>query len=96
MLGALPPAMTAKMKLNVDALGKSLSVNGSLRMKRDEVVQLSLSMLGFELGRLEFSPDDVLILDRYHKQYVRCGYDDISFLKSAGIDFYALQSLFWN
>ncbi len=90
------PALTAKMKVSLDALGKDLSLNGSLRMKRNEVVQLSLSMLGFELGKMEFTPEDVLILDRINKQYVRCRYDEVAFLKAAELDFYALQSLFWD
>ncbi len=89
-------ALTAKVRVSLDALGKDISLNGSLRMKRNEVVQLSLSMLGFELGKMEFTPEDVLVLDRINKQYVRCRYDEIAFLKSAELDFYALQSLFWD
>ncbi len=96
MQGELPQTMTARMKLNVVGFGKEASVNGNLRMKRDEVVQLSLSMLGIELGKLEFTPDDVLIVDRFNKQYVRCRYDEVDFLKSAEINFYTLQSVFWN
>ena len=45
---------------------------------------------------MEFTRDSVLIMDRIHKQYLKSGYDQVSFLKNNGIDFYALQALFWN
>ena len=48
------------------------------------------------MGRLEFAPDYVLILDRYHKQYVKADYTQVYFLKKQGISFYTLQALFWN
>ena len=55
-----------------------------------------MPFLGSELGRLEFAPDYVLILDRYHKQYVKADYTQVDFLKKQGISFYTLQALFWN
>ena len=88
--------LTAKVKVEIEGLGKSLSANGTLRMKRDDVVQLTVTFLGVEVGRMEFTPQDVLILDRINKQYVRAAYSEVSFLKKAQLDFYALQSLFWN
>ncbi|MBR2863409.1 MAG: DUF4292 domain-containing protein [Bacteroidaceae bacterium] len=88
--------LTARIKMDVNAGLKDLSVNGTLRMKRDDVVQLSLTFLGMEVGRLEFTPTDVLIIDRFNKQYVRATYDQVGFLKKAGLDFYSLQALFWN
>lgn len=89
-------AITARMKIELNASGKSLSANGTLRMKRNEVVQMSISMLGFEVARMEFSPSGVLLIDRFNKQYVNAAYGDVSFLKQAGLDFYALQALMWN
>lgn len=89
-------ALTARVKMDLNAAGRSLAVNGSLRMKRDDVIQLSLTVLGMEVGRMEFTPADVLIVDRFNKQYVRASYDQVDFLKKAELDFYALQSLFWN
>lgn len=82
--------------MDVSALGKGVTLSGTLRVKRNDVVQLSLSLLGFEVGRMEFTPADVLIIDRVNKQYVRAPYSQVSFLRTAQLDFYALQSLFWN
>lgn len=88
--------LTARIKMNINAAGKDVSVGGTLRMKRDDVVQLSLTFLGFEVGRMEFSPNEVLLIDRYNHQYVRATYSDVSFLRQAGLDFNALQALFWG
>lgn len=93
---SLKPCLTAKVKVKVAGVGKDISVNGNLKMKRDEVVQLSLYFLGMEVGRMEFSPQEVLVIDRMNKQYVRASYSEISFLEKAELDFYALQALFWN
>lgn len=82
--------------MDVDADGKQISCGGSLKMKRDDVIQLSLTFLGFEVGRLEFTPKDGLVVDRIHKQYSRASYAEVDFLRQAGLDFYTLQSLFWS
>lgn len=78
--------------------GKEMNVPGQLRMRKDEVIRISLQMplIGSEIGRLEFAKDYVLIVDRIHKEYVKTGYSNISFLRDNGIDFYSLQALFWN
>ena len=47
--------MTARIMLELSGAGKNLSVSGSLRMKRDDVIQLSYLLLGMELGRMEFT-----------------------------------------
>lgn len=88
--------LSASVKVGIKGFGKDLSVNGTLRMKRDDVIRLSLRFLGMEIGVMEFTPQDVLLVDRYHKQYVRAAYSEVSFLRQADLDFYALQSLFWN
>lgn len=77
---------------------KDITVPGALRMRRDKVIRLQLfiPLLGTEVGRLEFTPDYVLVLDRMHRQYVKGDYNQLDFLRDNGINFYSLQALFWN
>lgn len=89
-------AVTAKVKVKVQADGKEVTVNGNLKMMRDEVIQLSLSMLGFEIGKLEFQTDEVLIIDKFHRQYVKVPYSKVDFLNKTNLDFNALQAIFWG
>ena len=88
--------LTARATISLKAGTKDISVGGSLKMKRNDVIQLSLTFLGIEVGRMEFTTTDVLIIDKINKQYVRAPYSQASFLESAGLDFYSLQSLFWD
>ena len=88
---------TAKMKLGISSSDKSLSIGGTLRMKRNDVIQLSLVTFGIiEVARIEMTPDYFMGIDKMGKQYVKAAWGDVSFFKSAGIDFYTLQALFWD
>lgn len=88
--------LTARLRLELSQGERRLSCGGTLRMRRDDVVQMVLTVLGFEVGRIEFSPADVLLIDKIHSQYVRASYSDLDFLRRTGLDFYSLQALFRN
>lgn len=91
--------LIAKIKCTVAMTGQSITTSGTLKMRRDEVIQISLvdPIIGItEVGRLEFSPENVLIIDRINKRYVDVKYNEWPMLKNANVDFNSLQSLFWN
>lgn len=90
--------IVADMRFTAQMGSRNISVPGALRMRKDEVIRLQLfiPLLGSEVGRLEFTPDYVLVIDRIHKQYVKGDYNQIDFLKANGLNFYSLQALFWN
>lgn len=88
---------TAKMNFSFASGDKSASVGGTLRMKRNDVIQLSLVTFGIlEVARIEMTPEYFMGIDKVNKQYIRATYQDVSFFKKAGIDFYTLQALFWD
>ena len=88
---------TAKVNLSLSSGSKSASVGGTLRMKRNDVIQLSLVSLGiFEVGKLEVTPDYFMVIDKMGKQYLKASFENVPFLKKVGVDFYTLQSLFWD
>lgn len=89
--------ISAKMRFALKLGTKDFSIGGNLRMQKDEIIQLSLVGFGIiEGGRIEFTKDSVLLLDRIHHQYLSARYDELSFLREAQVDFYTLQALFWN
>lgn len=90
--------IVADMKFTAQMGSRDISVPGTLRMRKDEVIrlQLSIPLIGSEVGRLEFTPDYVLVIDRMHKQYIKGDYNQIDFLRDNGLNFYSLQALFWN
>ena len=89
--------VTSKVKFSVEVGSQQLTLTGNLKMKRDDVIRLQLMAFGFvEAGRLEFTEEYVLVMDRINKQYLRVPYQQLEFMRNSGLDFYALQALFWN
>ncbi len=89
--------LTSKVKFSVEVGNRQMTLTGNLKMKRDDVIRLQLMAFGFvEAGRLEFTKDYVLIVDRINKQYLQVPYAQLEFLRNSGIDFNMLQALFWN
>ena len=91
-------ALTAKMSLSLDLEGKGeTKVSGTLRIKKGEVVQLSIApLLGIEVARAEISPDGILVIDRMNKRYVEVSFAEVKALAKADLDFHTLQALFLN
>ena len=90
---------TSKVRVTITQEGKDVTTSGNLRMRYGDVVQLTLvdPLLGIaEIGRLELSPDKVLIIDRVNKRYVDTNYEEFSALKSRNIDFNTIQEFFWQ
>lgn len=89
--------IVSKIKFTLNTGNNDITVTGSLHMRKDEVIRIQITPLGImEAGRLEFTKDYVLLVDRIHKEYVKASYADVDFLQRNGLDFYALQALFWN
>ena len=89
--------ITSKVKFSVEVGNQQLSLTGNLKMKRDDVIRLQLMAFGFvEAGRLEFTKDYVLIMDRINKQFIKASYNQLDFMRNSGLNFYSLQALFWN
>ena len=91
-------ALTAKMSLSLDLEGKGVTkVGGTLRIKKGEVIQMSIvPLLGIEVARAEISPDGILVIDRMNKRYVEVSFAEVKALAKADLDFHTLQALFLN
>ncbi len=89
--------VTSKVKFSVEVGARQMTLTGNLKMKRDDVIRLQLMAFGFvEAGRLEFTKEYVLIMDRINKLYLKVPYIQMDFLRNSNIDFNVLQALFWN
>lgn len=90
---------TSKVRISITQDDKTLSTTGTLRMRYDDVIQITLvdPFVGItEVGRMELSPDGVLIIDRINKRYVNSKYDELDVLKNNSIDFQTVQEYFWR
>lgn len=91
----------ARIHVNVELRGQNISTRGNLRMRKDEVIQISLldPFLNItEVGRLEISPDNVLLINRIHNEYVIATYDELNTLAhiSPALSFPLIQDYFWR
>ncbi len=88
---------SSKMNMSFSTGKRVLNSRATLRIVRDEGIQLSLQpVFGIEMFRLYLQPDCIIILDRMNKRYVHESIDDIKKQFPIGFDFYTLQSLFTN
>ena len=89
-------SITAKTSVSLGEMGDLMSIKGRLRMRRDEVIQMTFTALGLmEIARIEFTPERVCIIDRINKRYALFDYSS-GMANYAGINFGTIQSLFWN
>lgn len=80
-----------------DAGGKDITVGGTLRMRRDDVIQLNATyILGIQVGTIEMTPDSVLIISRATKQYAVFDYQELSALLGRPVAFKDMQDIFWG
>lgn len=88
--------LTAKTAITIDYDQEKYSLKGRLRMRRGEVVQLSITALGVvEVALVEFTPEAAYIFDRVNKKYTKLDYSS-GLLNSVGVNFSTIQALFWN
>jgi len=89
--------ITSKVKFTMKVGTQEMTLTGNLKMKRDDVIRLQLMAFGFvEAGRLEFTSEYILVMDRINKLYMMVPYAELAFLRASGLNFYSLQALFWN
>lgn len=76
---------------------KNITVGGTLKMKRDDVIQLNATyILGIQVGTMEMTRDSVLFVSRATKQYAVFGYQELSALLGRAITFEDMQNIFWG
>lgn len=75
----------------------SYNLGGKLSMKRDAVVRINLTYMGFiEVATVEFTPQNILIVNRISREYTRMGYNDLDVLTKNGINFTTIQDMGWQ
>ena len=88
--------ISSKVKFNLTFGTSSYSLSGSLKIRQNQALQLSIQVpfLGTEAVRVEATPEKILIIDRIHKKYVQEDMKNINETTGTNLDFYALQALF--
>lgn len=87
--------LASKLQLTIPGKNGTMSVSGMMKMKSGERVQISLLMpiLRAEMARLEITPDEVLMVDRMNKRYVRATKDELKGILPRNADFSRLEKI---
>lgn len=91
------PGYSAKTKFTLNTTDRQFALQGTLRLKENRGVQMSIAPLGlFEVARVEFASLYVLIINRLEKEYSQLHYGNIQLLKQLGLDYKILESILQN
>ena len=87
--------LASKLQLTIPGKKGSMSVGGTLKMKTHERVQISLLMpiLRTEVARIEVTPDEVLLVDRMNKRFVRATKAELKNVLSKNVEFSRLEKI---
>lgn len=90
--------LSSKVKLSAKIGGKDFSVNGNIKIKRGEGLQISINALGglIEVARIEMSPEKMLLIYRLGREYAEVRYNDIEALDRLGISYPMLEAILLN
>ncbi|NND07273.1 MAG: DUF4292 domain-containing protein [Saprospiraceae bacterium] len=92
--GALTPDyLNARAKIKFDDGSTRISFNANIRIKRDSMIWMNASILGYEAARLLFRPDSIFMINRLEKSYVKDRYESIDSLFDVPVSFTQLQDL---
>lgn len=93
-------SVSAEARTVLNYNGNRFNLGGTLRMRRDDVIQLNLTYNAFvatlQIGTLEITGDRILLVDRMNSQYVDAPWNEVSLLAVKGVDFNLVQSVFWG
>lgn len=93
------PFETFQSKMNISLMSgtKSISVNGSFKLIRNERLQVSVQpFLGIEVMRAEFTNDSVKMVDRINRRYVAESIASYRDKLPVDVRFETIQALFVN
>jgi len=87
----------SRINLSVSTGTRSLSSKGTMKVINNDAVQISLQPLfGMEMFRIYFDQDEIVLIDRMNKRYVKETYEQLKEKYPIGFDFDMLLSLFTN
>lgn len=86
--------MTAKSKVSFESSKQNFdNTNLNIRMKKDSLIWISVTGVGFEVARGLITPDSIIFMDKFHKQYFVFTYEQLSKRYNFELNFALLQSV---
>lgn len=90
--------LSSKVALTVPTKEAALTVNGTLKLKSGECLQIAFLMpiLRSEVARMEVTPDRILLVDRMGKRYVEATRDELKRYLPRKATFHRLEKMLYE
>ena len=86
--------LTAKSKFSFQSTKQDIdNANINLRVKKDSLIWFSVTAMGFEVARGLISRQEIVVLDKFHKDYFQFSYPQLSRQFKFDLSYDLLQSL---
>lgn len=86
--------LVAKSKVSFKSKTQDFdNTNVNIRMKKDSIIWLSVTGVGFEVARGIITPDSIVFMDKIHKDYFVFTYQQLSKQYNFDLNFPLLQSV---
>lgn len=90
--------LSSKLQVMIPGGGGSLTANGTMKLKEGERVQISvlIPIIRSEIARLELTPNEVLLIDRMNKRYVRATRQELKEALPANVNYAMLEKILFD
>jgi len=86
--------LTAKSKFSFESKNQNFdNTNVNIRMKKDSLIWISVTGIGFEVARGLITPDSIIFMDKFHKEYFVLSYAQLSRQYNFDLNFPLIQSI---
>lgn len=90
--------LSSKVQLTIPQKNSVFTVNGTLKLKNGERMQVSFLMpiLRSEVARIDVTPDEILLVDRMGKRYAQITREELEGILPRKADFAHLEKLIYK
>lgn len=86
--------LVAKSKFSFKSKAQDFdNTNVNIRMKKDSLIWISVTGVGFEVARGLITKDSIVFMDKFHKEYFTFNYEQLSRKYNFDLNFALLQSI---
>jgi hypothetical protein len=85
--------LSAKLKVRYDDGKIAQNVSVKLRMEKDKIIWMSASFLGFPVGKLKITPDEVAFYEKIKGTYFQGDFSLLSDFLGTEVDFEQVQNI---
>lgn len=90
--------LMSKLELSIPHNGAVYTVNGTMRVRRGQMVQVSLLMpvLRSEVARVELTPQYLLLVDRMNRRYFKATQAQLRRVQPRNATYNRLETMLWQ